>query len=99
MITVMNMSTTKTIPRKLRLATACGEIAAPPSVATFVESTWNRGVWNAPSWESFGSDEVQSMIPMADRREAHELAADAVGGAVGRVDDVDLAAGEATRRS
>ena len=64
MITVMNSRTTKTIPRKARLATACGEIAVPPSVATLVDSIRKFGCLERAELRVLGSVDVQSTIPM-----------------------------------
>ena len=56
MITDMNSRMTKTMPRKARLATASGEMATPPSVATFGRLDAGSAVgWNGSELsESFG---------------------------------------------
>ena len=51
------------MPRKLRLANACGEIVVPPSVGALAASSRKAGFWNAPMFASFGSEEVQSTMP------------------------------------
>ena len=57
---------------------SCGSIGATAvGRRRSIDSSVKAGVWNGPSCESWGSDEVQSRIPTAMRREPDELAAHA----------------------
>jgi hypothetical protein len=64
MTTVMNSSTTKTMPRNARLAASCGSSGLPPSVAVFSASTRKAGVMNGSVGVSAGSRELQSSTPI-----------------------------------